>query len=183
MFSQIYELFKGIAVRVTYRTIVDIENLLIIRQGNDCDIREYKRNSIYRLLCPCCNKICRRQTGRSFYHGFNEHFRNCKYHNRRSKFAQHLRDNNHSIGQVEGIMNIVHVIKMGFRMNTMERLYAYKETKEDGQINDGSTVTPNILFDTVIQNDVSLTRRQTTCFDKTFSLYNKLPRMSSASVM
>ena len=68
-------------------------------------------------------------------------------------------------------------------MNTMERLYAYKETKEDGQINDGSTVTPNILFDTVIQNDVSLTRRQTTCFDKTFSLYNKLPRMSSASVM
>jgi len=42
-------------------------------------------------------------------------------------------------------------------MNVMERLhYVYEETKEDNQINDGSTVTPNILLDTVIQNDVSL---------------------------
>lgn len=49
-------------------------------------------------------------------------------------------------------------------MNIMERLYVYKEAKDDGQINDGSTVRPNILFDAVIQNDVSLTRRQTTLF-------------------
>jgi hypothetical protein len=42
-------------------------------------------------------------------------------------------------------------------MNIMERLYyVYKETKEDNQITDGSTVTPNILLDTIIQNDVSL---------------------------
>jgi len=120
-------------------------------------IRVYKTNSICQLRCPYCDKIYRGQTGRTFCHGFNEHFRNCKYHNGKSKFAQHLRDNSHSIGPVEGILNIVHVIERGFRMNVMERLYyVYKETKEDNQINDGSTVTPNILLDSITQNDVSL---------------------------
>lgn len=112
---------------------------------------------IYQLRCPHCNKLYRGQTGRSIYHGFNERFRNCIYHNGKSKFARHLRDNNHSIGPVEGIVNIVHVIERGLRMNIMERLYyVYKEIKEDNQVNDGSTFTPNILLDTIIQNDVSL---------------------------
>ena len=42
-------------------------------------------------------------------------------------------------------------------MSVMERLYyVYTETKEDNQINDVSTVTPNILHDTIIQIAVSL---------------------------
>jgi uncharacterized C2H2 Zn-finger protein len=86
-------------------------------------IRVYKTIGIYQLRCPYCNKIYRGQTGRSFYYGFTEHCRNCKYHNGKSKFAQHLRNNNHSIGPVEGIVNILHVIKRGVRMNVTERLY------------------------------------------------------------
>jgi hypothetical protein len=124
------KLFKGTALRVAYRTKVAIENLLRLRQSNDCDIRVYKTIGIYQLRCPYCNKIKREQTGRSFYRGFDEHCRNCKYHDGKSTFDQHLRDNNHSIGPVEGILNIVHAIKRGFSVNIMERLYyVYRETK------------------------------------------------------
>lgn len=142
-------------------------------------IRVYKTTSIYQLRCPHCNKVYRWQTGRSFYHAFDEHFRNCKYHNGKSKFAQHLRDNNHSIWPVEGTVHLVHIIKMGFGMSVMERLYyVYTETKEDNQINDVSTVTPNILHDTIIQIAVSLWRVvKPPCFDKTVGHSNKLPHM------
>ena len=40
-----------------------------------------------------------------------EHFRDYKYGNGNSKYAQHLLDNKHSIGPIHETMNILHTIK------------------------------------------------------------------------
>jgi hypothetical protein len=47
------------------------------------------------------------QTGRSFRKRYNEHLHDFKYNTRKSSFATHLLDNNHSIGPIENIMEII----------------------------------------------------------------------------
>ena len=59
------------------------------------------------------------QTGRTFKIRFQDHARDFKYNNNRSKFAQHLIDNKHAIGKMEDIMEVVHVTKKGKIMDTI----------------------------------------------------------------
>jgi hypothetical protein len=49
-------------------------------------------------------------------------------------------ENKCSFGPSENIMDILHVINKGPHMNTIERHYIYKITKEGKQINDKHTV-------------------------------------------
>jgi len=60
------------------------------------------------------------QTGRLFKVRFQEHARDFKYNNNRSKFAQHLTDNKHAIGYMEDIMEVVHVTKKGKILDTLK---------------------------------------------------------------
>jgi hypothetical protein len=90
------------------------------------------------------------QTGRPFKIRLQEHFRDFKYGNIKSKFAQHLLENKHSFGPMEDIMDIVHITNKGKMMDTLERYYIYKETKSNNQINDKLTVKPNSIFETLI---------------------------------
>ena len=69
------------------------------------------------------------QTGRPFRVRFQEHVREFKYNNSRSKFAQHLIDNKQAIGNMEDIMEVVHVKKKGKMLDTLEGFHIYKETK------------------------------------------------------
>ena len=69
------------------------------------------------------------QTGRTFKVRFQEHLRDFKYNNNRSKFSQHLIDNKHAIGKMEDIMEVVHVTRKGKMMGTLEGFHIYKETK------------------------------------------------------
>jgi hypothetical protein len=41
--------------------------------------------------------------------------------------------------------------------NAMEKFYIYGKTRNNNKINDECTVTPNIIFDTVILKDVDRT--------------------------
>jgi len=93
------------------------------------------------------------QTGRPFEVRFQEHARDFKYNNNRSKFAQHLIDNKHFIGNMEGIMEVVHVKKKGKMLDTLEGFHIYKETEADNQINDRLTVRENAIFETIVQED------------------------------
>jgi len=65
------------------------------------------------------------QTGSPFKVRFQEHVRDFKYNNNRSKFAQHLIDNKHAIGKMEDIMEVVHVTKKGKMMDTLEGFHTY----------------------------------------------------------
>ena len=49
-----------------------------------------------------------------------KHFNDFKHGNGCSKFAQHLLENRHSIGPIDEIMEILHIIKEGKMMDTLE---------------------------------------------------------------
>jgi hypothetical protein len=76
------------------------------------------------------------QIGRPFHVRFQEDFRDYKCANNKSKFAQHLSEQNHSIGPIENVMEILFTTSKGKPMNTIERFYIYKETYANNQIND-----------------------------------------------
>ena len=78
-----------------------------------------------------------------------------KYNTNKSKFAQHLLDNKHSIGPIEDIMKVLYKTNKGKLMDTMERYYIYKETYTNNQINDTNTAKPNIIFDTLVHKNTS----------------------------
>ena len=80
---------------------------------------------------------------------FKEHFWDYNYNNRKSNFAQHLIDKNHTFGTMEEIMNIVYITKKGKLMDTLERFHIY-ETRRNNQINDKNTVHQNIIFYTIL---------------------------------
>jgi hypothetical protein len=102
------------------------------------------------------------QLGRPFHVRFREHYRDHKYGNNKSKFAQHLLDNKHSIGPTENIMDLIHTTNKGKTLNTLEKFYTYKETRIINQINDKCTIKPNVIFDTLIQIDTDRAHRTRT---------------------
>jgi hypothetical protein len=66
------------------------------------------------------------QTGRSFKVRFQEHLSDFKYGNGRSRFAQHLLENGHSIGPMEEIMETVHITNKELMMDTLEKFYIFR---------------------------------------------------------
>jgi len=86
------------------------------------------------------------QTGGPSHVRFQERFRDKKYANNKSKFTQHLIDNNHSIGPIENIMGLIHTTSKGKMLDTMEKFYIYRETQMNNQLNDKCIVKPNVIF-------------------------------------
>ena len=105
----ITKLFKSTNVKIAFTNDNTIGKRLAIRQ--EVLQSKYDRSGVYQLTCPECKMKCTGQTGRPFKVRFQEHVRDFKYNNNRSKFAQHLVDNKHAIGKMEDIMEVVHVKK------------------------------------------------------------------------
>jgi hypothetical protein len=93
------------------------------------------------------------QTERSSNTCFQEHFRDFKYRNTKSTFAQHLLENGHTIGPMEEIMETIHFTNKGKLMNTLEKFYIFHQTRLNNQIHDKSTVKPDIIFGTIVKLD------------------------------
>jgi len=89
---------------------------------------------------------------------FAKLFREFKYANKKSKFVQHILENNHSIGPIDSIMKVLYSTNKGKLMDTMERFYIYKATHDNIQINDKNMVKPNIIFDTIMCEEASRPR-------------------------
>jgi hypothetical protein len=45
-------------------------------------------------------------------------------------------------------------------LNTIEKYYIHEETYYDNQLNDRATVTPKIIFDTVLRNKIPTAAQQ-----------------------
>jgi hypothetical protein len=72
---------------------------------------------------------------------------------RKSQFAKHLLELNHSPGTLEQNMTILHATKNVRMLNTIEKYYIYEEAYNDNQLNDRATVMPNIIFDMILHNN------------------------------
>ena len=130
------------------------QNYLLHEQhSRKTPIRKTDKSGIYQLECPTCNMRYFSQTGRPFRTRYQEHLRDFKYNNYKSKFAQHLLEKQHAIDKMENIMNVLHITDKAQMMNTIERYYIYRETKMANQINDKLTVQPNAIFETICRFD------------------------------
>jgi hypothetical protein len=147
----ITKLFKNTNVKITFTTDNTIERCLATKLGTDQN--KYDKNGIYQLTCPDCKKKYTGQMGRPFKVRFQEHLRDFKHGNNRSKFAQHLLENRHAKGPMEDIMDVFHITNKGKMTDTLERFYIYKETKSNNEINDKLTVKSNAIFETVVHED------------------------------
>jgi len=117
------------------------------------DQNMYDKNGVYQPTCLNCEKKYTGQTGRPFKVRFQEHLRDYKHGNNKSKFAQHLLENKHGIGPMKNIMHITHVTKKGKMLDTLEKFYIYRETEANNQINDKLTVQNNAVFKTIVYED------------------------------
>jgi len=152
----ISKLFKDSPIKITFTTRNTIKRLLSPKPH---PIQEqFDSSGVYQLFCPDCHRKYVGQTGGSFRVRFSEHFRDYKYNNNKSKFAQHLLDNKHPIGPIEDIMKVIYKTNKGKLMDTMERYYIYKETYVNNQINEKNTAKPNVIFETLIHENTSRAR-------------------------
>ena len=125
----ITKLFKKTELKIAYKTNNTIGQHLKINTNTRKPELQYKKSGIYSLTCPDCQMKYIGQTGRSFYKRYKEHFHDYKYNIKKSSFATHLLDHNHSIGPINEIMTILYTTKKGTLMDTMEKLHIYNESK------------------------------------------------------
>ena len=74
---------------------------------------------------PRLQQELHRTEKRPFHMKFQEHFRDYKYGNNKSKFSQHLSESRHSTGPKENIMDITHVTNKGKMLNTMGKIFKF----------------------------------------------------------
>jgi hypothetical protein len=115
--------FKNTSLKIAYSTNNTVGKLLSAKQQKPkC---KYEQCGIYQITCPTCNMKYTGQTVRPFKTRFQEYFRDFKYANRKSSFAQHLLDNRHAMGHMTDIMDIIHITKKGRIMDTLEKFYIF----------------------------------------------------------
>ena len=59
--------------------------------------------------------------------------------NNKFKYAQHLLENEHPIGPMENIMDILYTTNKGRMLGNLEKFYIYRGTKRNNHINDKLT--------------------------------------------
>jgi hypothetical protein len=96
---------------VTFGTDNTIEKHLAARHEHNRN--KYENSGIYQLTCPTCNTKYTSQTGRLFRVWFQEHFRDFKNGNGKSRFAAHLLQTKQSFGPMENIMENLHTVGKG----------------------------------------------------------------------
>jgi len=121
------KLFKNTNIKIAFTTNNNIGRLL--SRQHTYNRNKYEKCGIYQITCPACNKKYIGQTDRPFHVRFRKHFRDYKYDNNNSKFAQHLVEKEHSFGPMESVMNTIHVVNKGRMLHTLERFCIYRETK------------------------------------------------------
>ena len=136
---------KNLPIKINFTTSNSIGRLLSQKPNHNSN-SALENNGIYKLTCQDCQMKYVGQTGRSFRTRFQEHYRDFRYNNAKSKFATHLLENQHLIRKINDIMEILHITKEARAMDTTERYHIYKETKNRNQINDKNTMKPNSIM-------------------------------------
>jgi len=146
----ITNLLKHSNLQIAFRTN---NTLLSLLTRNTHHRDKFTRSGVYKLTCPDCGKAYIGQTGREFASRYNEHKRSFLHNTHTSKFAEHLNNHTRSFGPIQDVMDILQVHKKGPHLNTLERFHIHKETASHNHLNDEHTITPNRIFDTILNID------------------------------
>jgi hypothetical protein len=88
------------------------------------------------------------QTDSPFQMSIQEHFRDSKYNNCKFNFETQLLENQHSIGHIDDIMEIVYTTNKGRLMDNIEKIYLFRKPVETTKIMK-NTVKPYTIFDVI----------------------------------
>ena len=108
-------------------------------------------SGVYKLTCPGCNKAYIGQTGSKFATWYQEHKKAFRSHCQNSSFAKHLDKEAHSFGHMHDIMQILQYHRKGAQLNTLKRFHIHSEAANNNHLNEGHTVYPNAIFDTLLK--------------------------------
>ena len=145
--TYITNLFRHSDLQIAFRTNNTIRNLLT---HNKHHLDKFSRSGVYQLTCPDCGMTYTGQTGRDFTSRYNEHKRSFRNNTHTSKFAEHLNNHMHSFGPIQDVMKILHFQQKSPHLNTLERFHIHKEAASHNHLNDEHTITPNQIFDTIL---------------------------------
>jgi hypothetical protein len=84
---------------------------------------------------------------------FKEHLFFFKNNSKSSESLQNLQENGHYFRKTEIIIPVLHFVKRGLCINTIEKVHIYKESVDDNEFNDKHTVTQNGIFKTVANSE------------------------------
>jgi len=86
----ITKLLKNSPIEISYTTNNTISRILNPKLAHTKTRNQFDKGGVYQLTCPDFNMKYVGQTGRSFCIRFQEHYRDFKYNNNKSKFGMHL---------------------------------------------------------------------------------------------
>ncbi len=110
----------------------------------------FDQAGIYKLTCNDCQMKYIGQTSRSFKQRFKEHIPS-QYNIQKSKFAQHLSDNQHNYTDIHTNMEILKNTKDSSKLNILEDFEIYNAFKDNPTLllNEKLTEENNEIFNTV----------------------------------
>jgi hypothetical protein len=71
------------------------------------------------------------RTDRPFMVKLKQHIRDYIYANNKSNFPKHLLEKQHPLNSMENSTKMLHTTSKGRMLNTIEKFYIYKETKNN----------------------------------------------------
>jgi hypothetical protein len=141
-------------VRLAFRTTNRTRNLLknCANSRPSCDKSE--STGVYKIGCNKCECFYIGQTGRSFITRFKEHKPDPRLNKQKSSFAQHVIDENHSMGDFSNDLEILHICKKGRKLDTLEEFEIYRHFSSDENkesvLNEKLQFSSHSIFNTII---------------------------------
>jgi len=145
---------KHTNLKIAYRTANNIQSYLT-QNTRTKDI--FAQSGVYEPICPDCGMAYVGQTWRDFRTRFNEHKHSIIQNRHTSKYALHLLEHSHTLGNMQDVMRVLQFQKKGIHLDTIERFHIHRQAAKSNNLNDDHTLSTNRIFDTILrdfQNEV-----------------------------
>jgi hypothetical protein len=139
------KLFRDTQMKITFRTTNTIQNIL----RHQPLIDKYNRSGIYQMKCLDCPLKYIGQPGRSFNIRYKEHMHAIRNINNNSGYSNHILNTGHTYGTINDTMDIIRNGKKRKHLNTLEKYYIHKISKNNLHMNDTYNDTYNPIFETL----------------------------------
>jgi hypothetical protein len=132
-------------MKIAFRTTNTIQNILRHQPLTG----KYNRGGIYQMKCLDCPLKYIGQTGRTFNIRYKEHVQDIRNNNNNSVYSNHILNTGHTYGTINDTMDIIRKGKKGQHLNTLEKYYIHKISKNNLHMNYTYNDIYNPIFETL----------------------------------